>query len=364
MAKRRIKFRFNVLYLIIPAVLFLLWRMNANYGRHTVVFFGFAENKDTEINRDFSLQIKKVHVTPGTYVKAGDLLLEVSRSDIEPEISGIEKDVEFLKAETRRLEAELRGELRGIEARKQEKLADIEANIRTLEAQLELNKKLMGGTESVQVSEELIKNSPDAKRIQSLRAEKALIEETAAADIARINNEMANLGKPSKVKIAKMENEKEFLESQKDQLSVLAPSDGLIGNVHCKEGEHIRAFTSLISFYEENPTLVKAYVRENLLAYINVGDSIDIKAAARPENLTRGMVTGLGSRIVEVPERLRKIPEQKTYAREVLISIPSSNTFLQKEKVVVDISDNPNIPQPSFFDLFSAERGKGQIIQQ
>ena len=50
----------------------------------------------------------------------------------------------------------------------------------------------------------------------------------------------------------------------------------------------------------------------------------------------RGIVTGLGSRVVETPVRLRKIPEVSTYGREILVSIPPDNSFIQKEKVVIE----------------------------
>jgi hypothetical protein len=59
-------------------------------------------------------------------------------------------------------------------------------------------------------------------------------------------------------------------------------------------------------------------------------------------------VIGMGHRIVEIPERLRKIPEIKTYGREVLIQIPSDNKFLQKEKVVLTFIHPPE----GFFNGF------------
>jgi hypothetical protein len=44
-----------------------------------------------------------------------------------------------------------------------------------------------------------------------------------------------------------------------------------------------------------------------------------------------GRVSGLGQCVVEIPERLRKIPELKTYGREVLIEIPHDNSFCKRK---------------------------------
>jgi hypothetical protein len=109
--------------------------------------------------------------------------------------------------------------------------------------------------------------------------------------------------------------------------------------VHCKEGENIQAFAVMISFYEQNPNQVVAFVHESLLLKIKINDSLLVTSSLRPEEKTMGCITGLGHRIVEIPERLRRIPEMRTYGREVLINIPLQNHFLQNEKVVINIID-------------------------
>ena len=62
------------------------------------------------------------------------------------------------------------------------------------------------------------------------------------------------------------------------------------------------------------------------------GKFLTIKDAT--QNYT-GKVVGLGSRIVEIPARMRKVPEFKTYGREVIIRLPAKSNFLQNEKLVL-----------------------------
>jgi len=131
----------------------------------------------------------------------------------------------------------------------------------------------------------------------------------------------------------------------------------LIGNILCKEGENISSFSTLINFYERNPTLVKGFVHESLILEVQEGDSLVVSSTLHPEQKTSGEVIGLGSRIVEIPERLRKMPELKTYGREVLIRIPSNNNFLQKEKVMLNslnIEDSHTLAY--MFTFFQSDR--------
>ena len=95
----------------------------------------------------------------------------------------------------------------------------------------------------------------------------------------------------------------------------------------------------MISFYEQTPKMVVAYVHESLILQIKVGDSLQVMSSLHPDEQCRGRVSGLGHRVVEIPERLRKLPEVKTYGREVLIEIPPENNFLQKEKVLLQRLD-------------------------
>ena len=70
------------------------------------------------------------------------------------------------------------------------------------------------------------------------------------------------------------------------------------------------------------------------------------------------MITGLGSRIVEIPDRLRKNPDLKTYGREVLISIPPTNFFLQKEKVILNLLKSTSRPATIFDSILDSSDEK------
>ncbi len=143
---------------------------------------------------------------------------------------------------------------------------------------------------------------------------------------------------PYRERVSRLQAELKFDQDHRIQpITVTAPSDGLVGNIHCKEAEHISSFQTLISFYEPHPQFIKGYVHEDLLLKVSVGDTFLIKSIKDEALAYKGVVTGLGSRIVEIPERLRKMPDVRTYGREVSVKISPDNTFLQKEKVALEL---------------------------
>lgn len=109
----------------------------------------------------------------------------------------------------------------------------------------------------------------------------------------------------------------------------------MIGNISCKEEEHIQAYSTLLTFYEPHSGIIEGYVHEDLTLQVEIGQQYTISSLKDETISFPGKVIGLGSRIVEIPSRLRKIEAIKAYGREVLIEISTDNSFLQSEKVSI-----------------------------
>ena len=180
-------------------------------------------------------------------------------------------------------------------------------------------------------------SSPNQVKLASLELELKQTQEIISTQINNLKSERFAQNNPLLSEIKALEAQLDHYKKRKRDELILAPSDGLIGNVHCKEGEKIASFGALISFYEESPNLVVGYIHEELILKININDSISIFSSSRPDIQNKGVVKTLGSRIVEIPPRLRKIKELKTFGREIIIEIPSDNPFLQKEKVILNL---------------------------
>lgn len=339
--------RINILFISIPLLLLFMLVVVKYLNRSTANFYGVAENEETQINLEHACTVNRIYVIQGQYVSKGALLLDVTRVALEFKMSELSHDISEILARDRLNIDEIKGDLERLHALRAEKLGYIQARIRLLESEQTLNRALYLELESVSATAASTSTpSLYEAKLNSLNEELRLALEPIDVEIHRLNQELKIAAIPAQTQISKLEKEIDLYERQEEQLRIYAPSDGLIGSIHCHEAENIPSFNTLISFYEQNPNTVVAYVHESLSLEIKVGDSLSVSSSLHPDESCIGRVNGLGHRIVEIPERLRKIPEIKSYGREVLIEIPSINNFLQKEKVELR---RLNIPGSSFF---------------
>lgn len=314
-------------------------------NKEVVTFYGFAENKETEINFNYSVAVGKIHVSPGELVEEGAPLLEMFRIQSKETLADQPFRISELKAKERAWLSEKEGDIKLIHTQKRLELEQIANDIQKLKAEKKFQSTLYEGLKSIDKMEAT--NSPIDDKIKALAKERALVIETFDQKVENIKSELKIGGNPYKVEINRLQAEQVFdAENKMIDIQLKAPAKGLIGNIYCKEAEHIPSYKTLISFYEPNPSLVKGFVQEDLILHVALKDSFLIRSTKEADTFCYGIVTGLGSRIVEIPERLRKMQDYKTFGREILISIPKENNFLQKEKVILEFLNPPKDYKP------------------
>ncbi|MEE9437700.1 MAG: hypothetical protein V3V14_01790 [Saprospiraceae bacterium] len=330
--------KINSIYIIGVILAIGLFYLFNRIQTESVFFYGFAENKETEINHDKDVLIDKILVVNGQEVKKGDLLIEVFNTDrIPTKINALNLEKQEIDVNTILKKQEVEHRIRVLETEKDSKLLELKSKIKTVKRKIELNKSLFKDLKSID-RQHNVEKLPIELELDFLRAKQQELTTKYDQDIAFYNRTLNQLSKPSKIKKNIVNSQLEKVQSENDKIQIFAPSDGLIGSVFCKEGEHITAFSTLMNFYKHNPTQVKGYVHESLILKVKVGDKLEVTSSLHANHKIIGEVLGLGSRIVEIPERLRKNAEIRTYGREVLIKIAAENNFLQKEKVMLNTS--------------------------
>lgn len=302
-------------------------------GVHTdLSFYGFAESNETEINYNHPVVVDRILVTPGQAVKAGDILMHLSRRKSKETLEDQSFRIGELKAEEAVWQQRKENELAQLQLDKQIKLSEINAEIQQAEKELDFKRSLSENLKSIRSAPSNYK--PLEEELKALRAEKRHIIRAFDLKIKGLRKEIKMGNSPYKEQIKRLTAEQDFEVSQRvQQIIVTAPADGLVGNILCKEEEHIPSYRTLLSFYEPHSSIIKGYVHEDLTLKVNIGDNFKVASLKDPDINYSGRVIGLGSRIVEIPTRLRKIPDVKSYGREVLVEITKRNGFLQKEKV-------------------------------
>ena len=331
--------KFNLIYFVAIMICILLLYSLFFKADNSVTFYGFAENKETEISMDNAIEVEEIFVTVGQKVEKGDSLLNVVSATLPLKISDTEYKIEELETKYNLWKSGLDWKISQYRIELNENTGKIQSQIDQLNAELENNKKLSKTIKSIDsdpnTNYEIV--NPTLIKLEALNE---ALNHTKGIINTQINNLKSKRfadNNPLLSEIRALEVQLTHYQERKKEEVIIAPTNGLIGNVHCKEGEKISSFGALISFYEESPTLVLGYIHEELILKIKINDSIGIFSSSRPDIQNKGIVKTLGSRIVEIPPRLRKIKELKTFGREIIIEIPPENPFLQKEKVILNL---------------------------
>ncbi|WP_291515580.1 biotin/lipoyl-binding protein [Bdellovibrio sp. ArHS] len=173
-------------------------------------------------------------------------------------------------------------------------------------------------------------------RILRSRYDRLLAELKLRREIAYLtkdNSKMPEGADPLLVDLNDTKKEMSLLENRLRNLFVFAELDGAVGAVNFKNGEKAPAFAPLVTLVPVNPSYINGYVNENLHATVHVGQLVDVISASGQK--IQGRVSSVGTRIVQIPDRVLRIQSLPAWGREVVVKIPSANGFLVGEKVSV-----------------------------
>lgn len=329
------KMKLNLLITLFILVVGFLFAFNWNYASDAMVFYGIANNQELNINLENSANVKSILITPGQSVSKGDILLEVTRSSIAVAQSDINHDISNLQSQFHIWESGLKNSLRTLEAQQLAKKGELESAISKLASEMKINETLIREIESIDQVTDQNGNNPRQIQLDGLKTDLRLSMNTYNSEIRKIERELSNPNNPIKIQIAKLSDNLEFVNEEERNLNITAPNNGVVGSILCKVGENIPAFSPYLTMYELSPTHVKGYVMESLIPKVNTNDTLIVQSISHSDLSIKGVVTGMGSRIIEIPSRLRKNPIFATYGREIEIQIPSDNPFLQNEKVIL-----------------------------
>ena len=327
----------NPLYLVAALLLASLYFYQNQLQEEQEQFFGFAENLQTEINLDFPVQVNRLLVNEGDAVQKGESLLDLSQLELSKDIQDDGLLMSTLYAQHQSRINDLESEILVYQGELEEKCNKLRSEISGLEEELASFNTLKKDLSTLELKEESDRaqflNSEIEKRKESVKDVERIYK-------ARVNG-LLQAKKDEEVKykslIDKQGSDVAYKEAKLKKLSLSAPSVAVVGNIHVKEGEYVGSFETMITLYEPQPTHVKGFVTEGAKMSVQEGDKFIVRSVQHPEKEVEGVVTGLGARIVEIPERLRQIPTLKIYGREILISIPAQNVFLNGEKVLISL---------------------------
>lgn len=329
------KINFFVLFWILTGIVLLI--ASLFYKKQSDAIVAEVESQKIAISFQKAVKIKAIHVIPGEDVKKGDLLVEVVQPDLVYDLEKAVNDLNTFLEEKELLNTNLTYEIRVTELEKASKIESIDNEIAELRILYEKNENLKNTLKGVELYNDTVSGNSENTVLMQIDFLSKKREQTI-----EIYNQMIDQMKKKKeneldildLRIGQQRKEIELLESETNYLRNYAPVDGTIGDVSAQLGELISPYTTVLSLYEINPTVIKAYMNEKNRYNIAVGDTVFVESANRNYNIT-GYVIEIGSRIVSYPARLLEVQDRRIWGQEIFVKIPENNQFLNGEKVYV-----------------------------
>ncbi|CAH0999701.1 hypothetical protein LEM8419_01001 [Neolewinella maritima] len=324
--------KINLFYIVVVLVGVALFFLLSDPPGDELAFYGFAESNEMEVNYNQPGAVVRILVQPGQAVDSGDVLLVLESRPKQQRLADQAYRIEEETAEQADRQASRREDLAALELEQRNRLATIDEQITELQQEIDFKSSLSQELSTVDLPRATYQ--PLRDELQQLEQRRQRAVDSYTQERSALERSLTYGQSPARQRILRLQAEARFDSSlQQEQVILTAPADGLVGSINCREGEYKSAYANLITFYQPHSELVKGYVHENLAVEVRVGDQFDVISLQEEGSQYRGEVIGLGSRIVEIPTRLRKFPEVASYGREVTLRIPATNDFLQKEKV-------------------------------
>ena len=328
-----------LIYIICAVVLALLIYVSSGAYNPTSSILAQVEPQKHAISFHKAVRVKEIFVIPGQMVKKGDPLLKVERQDMLLEVESKSNSLENLLAEKEVLQIENRYQQDVSKMNLELKINTITADLKRLELLKNDQSKLSRSMSNLHIWGDSVTTMDQSyidMRIQVLLAEKSNYATQIELLTTKLNqlyilkcNELDN-------KIQQVKSELALLKQEENELLQVAKQDGIVGNLYAEEDELLSPFSTLISIYDHNPSVIRALINEHHRFDLEIGQSVMVESTNRKYEV-KGTIMEIGTRIVEYPNRLKTNQEIMMYGREIFISIPIESDFLHGEKVFVKL---------------------------
>ncbi len=333
----------GIIFLLMAASFVVLTFIGALYAGKTDSFLGIADAREVVISHSESVEIRNIFVSEGSLVSSGENLLELINVDLSLRLNQVFHELSRIEAQSATDKKEISARIVRLIAERDSAVNAIDLKIEQLSRQFEFNRKLTGGLKSISgkdVEKTLHKDNPFLIQIEGLKKERDFVLRGKNVEIAMLRNILSEDKDPLRIQAEKLENELNVIQDAAKNLEIISPLDGLIGSVFFKIGEKVPPFAPIMTVHTRNPQLIKGFVPESYRSNVTIGSPVIIVSSFNPEKTMKGRVAATGSRIVEVPERLRPLPNVPLWGTEVMIAINEDNDFVLGEKVMITIDEN------------------------
>lgn len=329
-----------LIFIFWAATVAVLVLVSRTYKDSTSAILAQVEPQRYAISFQKPIKVREIYVMPGQRINKGDPLIKVERPDLLLDAERKENTLKSLNAKLAIKKIERDNRISLARLNHDQRLSKVNTEIEQLNIVMTNNENLSKNLSSLNLLPDSVSN-PDQSymdlRMKLLMDEKEGMEIKYKLELEEIA-QVYNLETETLLnEIKETEQEIALLNQEENELVQYAHINGTIGNVYSEDEELVPPYTTLISVYEENPTIIRALMNEHQSYEIKSGDNVIVESTNRKYRI-EGTVSEVGSRIIEYPNRLRSHRDIPSYGRELFIKIPDESNFLNGEKVFVIVN--------------------------
>ncbi|HQW02586.1 MAG TPA: hypothetical protein PLV75_07340 [Saprospiraceae bacterium] len=327
--------RFNVLYILFPAaILACLWIARDFQGRQGSTFFGIAETEPRILNFDHDLSVREVFIKAGDKIKAGDTLAIFHRAELdENEFSQYR---EMITNETARAaeRAILEKEKEVVQARLNVDIRELAIDIKLLQTEDSIMMVYRGNLygQSTPVQNRVIK-----ERIEGLQKQMEDLKHQAEEELLVLSAKISATDQIAAEKANKLKGQLTMIATERERLVLISPINGYVEDVYFSVNAMIPAHKDLVKINPDAPNKIIGFIHETNEVPLSIGSNVEMTSFNRPGIVSTGLIVGVNPKMTELPLRLRKFIDLRSWGREVYISIPDTNSFYISEKVNITL---------------------------
>lgn len=328
-------------YIAVLGVLVVLILASFHYKGGNDAMVAQVESQVMAISYQKPVLIRKIYVSPGQVVDSGDLLIEVERPDLALDLDKKLTEKKLFERRINEARAYHDNSMNILQVDYNRKVNLLEADREELEYKLHLiqerEKKMEGvssfsftSNDTLELNQINLINAQIENLSYELELEKLQVQKSFQYDTSTFHSELIIINK----EIIELEMESEKLVRKAEKSST-------IGNLFVQLNELVPPYKTLLSVYDLNPTLIKAFIHERGVKNLQIGSEVKVESVHKRYS-TEGQIIEIGSRITSYPDKINPLYQQKSYGQEIFINIPDENQFLNGEKVYVYVIDDEN----------------------
>jgi multidrug resistance efflux pump len=329
--------RFNVLYILFPAaIVACLWIAKDFQGRQGNTFFGIAETEPRILNFDHDLSVREIFIKAGDKIQAGDTLAIFYRAELD--------ENEFIRQrEMIANETERAAERAILEKEKEVVQARLQADVRELTTEIEMLRTedsilmVFRGNLYGQTTPQI--NKVTQEQIEGLQLQINDLKQQAKEELLVLSAKITATEGLSAAEAKKLEGQLNMMKTERQRLVLISPINGYVEDVYFNVNALIPAHKDLVKINPETPNKIIGFIHETNEVPLSIGQKVELASFNRPDIVANGVIVGVNPKMTELPLRLRKFIELRSWGREVYISIPESNAFFISEKVNITLPD-------------------------